>query len=106
VLRYTHAEKIVLTILEADWGDKAVILYDKTLAKSYGWVFFYQSRKWAETRRTCDGIFGGGPILVNRFKPDVRHITGPGTDLASWLEGYEATLHPSYLKAAPEMPAQ
>ena len=88
------------------FGDKADILRERTIAKPYGWVFFYQSRKWIETRRTGDGIFGGGPIFVSRFEVDVRHITGAGTDLEEWLQAYEAALPARDLKPLPEIPAQ
>lgn len=106
LLRYVHAEKIVLTYLDAMFGDKADILREHTIAKPYGWVFFYQSRRWIETRRTADAIIGGGPIFVNRFNIDVRHVTGAGTDLEQWLKAYESALPPRDLKPLAELPAQ
>jgi hypothetical protein len=44
--------------------DGVVLLEDATLRKPYGWVFFYQSRKYVELGNPADMLAGNGPIVV------------------------------------------
>lgn len=37
---------------------------EMTLEKPYGWVFFYNSRRFLETRDMLHGIAGNGPVVV------------------------------------------
>jgi hypothetical protein len=106
LLRYEQAERIVQTYLEAMFRGRADIVRDRTIAKPYGWIFFYQSRRWTETRKLSDALLGGGPIFVNRFDLDVQHITGAGTNLDEWIKTYESGLHAADLKPLPEVPPQ
>jgi hypothetical protein len=41
-----------------------VVLDEHTVTKPYGWVFFYTSRRWHETRDIKYGIAGNGPVVV------------------------------------------
>ncbi|HEY6033427.1 MAG TPA: YrhB domain-containing protein, partial [Kofleriaceae bacterium] len=40
------------------------IIEERTLTKSYGWVFFYNSKLFLETRDIRHGIAGNGPLVV------------------------------------------
>lgn len=105
MLSYLQAEQLAEMLLDLQFGGKAVLLKDQTVSLPYGWVFYYQGRRWVETRSNGDKIIGGGPILVDRFKADIRNITGAGTILQDWLADYEKSLHPNDLKATPQRPA-
>jgi len=45
-------------------GDEPVIGDDWTIKKSYGWVFFYGSRRFLETGDPSAQIAGNGPVVV------------------------------------------
>ncbi|HXN50546.1 MAG TPA: YrhB domain-containing protein [Candidatus Acidoferrum sp.] len=44
-----------------------VILEDKTLEKDFGWVFFYTTKKYQETRDKKYLMPGNSPLIVDRF---------------------------------------
>lgn len=46
--------------------DGWIVLDDATIEKSWGWVFFYTSRKWHETGEFKYAVAGNAPILVER----------------------------------------
>jgi hypothetical protein len=58
---------------------KLVLLDTSTIEKSFGWVFFYQSKRYLETGEIKDALAGNAPIVVE--KPDGR-IHTLGTALA------------------------
>lgn len=47
-------------------GDRLVILDEETLEKDYGWIFFYTSRRYLETRLVSHMLAGNGPVIVER----------------------------------------
>jgi hypothetical protein len=60
------------------------ILDDKTVETEYGWIFFYDSKKWVETKTLGCRMVGNIPVLVEKVDGSIRTI----------YEGlrYEATL--------------
>jgi hypothetical protein len=46
--------------------EKFAIFEDSVLVKEYGWVIFYQSRRYMESRNKRDRVAGNAPILVLR----------------------------------------
>jgi hypothetical protein len=40
------------------------LVEERTIAKPYGWVFFYDSRRHLETGSIFDAIGGNGPLVV------------------------------------------
>ena len=53
----------------------AVVLDRYTIEKPWGWVFFYNSREFAETGDTMTQLVGNAPYIVNRHTGEVL-ITG------------------------------
>jgi len=47
-------------------GDSFVIVENLTIEKPFGWVFFYDSKRYLETRNINDAIAGNGPVFVNK----------------------------------------
>jgi len=41
-----------------------VLVEEMTLTKPYGWIFFYNSRRYMDTRDILDAIAGNGPVVV------------------------------------------
>lgn len=68
------AKEAVLKHLNAKYtvpGDELVILDERTRATSYGWVFFFNSRRFLETRDILHALGGNGPVV---FERDTRKI--------------------------------
>ena len=46
-------------------GSEELAINDSsTIEKSYGWVFFYNSRRYLETGDHMDMLYGAGPVVV------------------------------------------
>jgi hypothetical protein len=79
-----------------DWlpdYDEMIILDAQTIEKPWGWVFFYTSRKWHETRDIRYAIAGNAPIIVER---QTGNLISTGTAMATekYIENYERTGNP------------
>lgn len=68
-----------------------VILDDATLEREWGWVFFSDTRKFAETGDFQYGLLGLGPTFVNRFDGAVTHW-GSGLPACAWIDVHERQL--------------
>jgi hypothetical protein len=55
------------------------IMEDRTIRKSYGWIFFYNSNVYLETRNPLEALGGNGPIVVMQAD---GHIHPLGSALA------------------------
>jgi len=47
-------------------GDDFVVIHGETVELAEGWVFFYNSREFAETGDFGHSLAGNGPIFVDR----------------------------------------
>lgn len=85
-----EAERIAREYLrtqEAEGAPELVLLVNETLERSFGWVFFYDSRSHHETGNIQDAIAGNAPIVVT--KADGRiHVTGTAYPLEHYLRQY------------------
>ena len=68
-----------------------VILDDMTIEKDWGWVFFYQSARYLNTKDFSDMLFGNAPYIVNRYTGELR-ITGTAHPVEYYIEDYEKLL--------------
>ena len=65
MLTLKEARTIALAHLPAaEPGIELVILDAHTIAKPYGWVFFYNSKKFVESGDFLDSTVGNGPMVV------------------------------------------
>jgi hypothetical protein len=74
-------------------GDELVVLEDRTIARSWGWVFFYTSRLWRETGDLKYAIAGNAPFLVERETGRILPL-GTAYSPEKYLEAYEQTGNP------------
>lgn len=51
---------------KAPADDQWVVLDENTIERPFGWVFFYNSRKFIETGETMYRLAGNGPVIVNK----------------------------------------
>jgi hypothetical protein len=67
MLTEADARQKVMSLV-AEWGRHIkgglVVVDEMTLTKPYGWVFFYNSRLYLETRDILHAVAGNGPVVV------------------------------------------
>jgi hypothetical protein len=51
-----------------------VLQEDRTVERRFGWVFFYTTRKYLETRDPQDLVPGNAPLVVLREDGSVAHL--------------------------------
>lgn len=72
-----QAEKELTARLNAEFhsdDDSLVILPDLTIEKDYGWIFFYQSRKYLETGDYRYQLAGNGPVAFEKASGEHHHL--------------------------------
>jgi hypothetical protein len=76
---------------------------EKTIAKPYGWIFFYQSKEFLDDGIQSAALYGNAPIIVDRSTSELR-LTGTARPLEEYLAEYEASLPPAALQRRPRPP--
>lgn len=71
-------------------GDNWVVLPDSTIEREFGWVFFYNSRAFLETRNPLLAIAGNGPLLVQR-RTGKLEVLGTAHPLEHYIAAYEGS---------------
>lgn len=91
MISYHEARNKVIAILRGRQigGLEGVVILDSmTIAKPYGWVFFYNSKKFVDTGDKIYSLVGGGPIVVISSTEEVHELgsTRPATIEITKLE--------------------
>ena len=95
------AETWVRTIMDGE----AELLRRSTIAKPYGWVFFYQSSEYIrDPDNHAAALAGNGPIMIDRINGEVR-VLGTGRSFEKQLTDYERSVPPAWLQMRPEEPS-
>src|ERR1039457_5978302 len=68
-----------------------VILPAPTIERSFGWVFFWQSREFVETGDPGARLVGNAPLIVNLHDRAVC-ATGTALPIENYIAVYEASL--------------
>lgn len=84
-------ELVIEKLAESGLFESIVILDSETLERGWGWVFFYQDKKYIETGDFRDMLVGNAPYMVNKFSGDVIE-TGTANDIEHYIKEYEETL--------------
>lgn len=84
-LDVVHAK---LDEIEQATGESLFILEDRTLERPFGWVFFYNTKKYAETWEMIYMLAGNSPLIVDRMNGDV-HETGTAEPIEHYIAEYE-----------------
>ena len=69
---------------------------EETQEHEWGWVFFYQSRLYLESKKLEYALAGNAPLIVNRRTGDIVE-TGTADPPEHYIREYERTL-----QAAPQ----
>jgi hypothetical protein len=98
---YQQAERLAKTWVDIVGGGEFTIVPQHTIDKPYGWVFFYNHKRFIEDRDEKFQLGGNAPIIVDRVNGELI-VTGTGRALEDYLAEYEATLPPARLQMRPE----
>jgi Immunity protein 35 len=95
MLSITEAQSLVEARISSFSIEHAelVVFTSATLEKSFGWVFFYQSRAYIESKDPSERLAGNAPLIVNRFTGTVIE-TGTAEPVDAYIARYEASLNP------------
>ena len=96
MLALKQARQIAIEQIAKTVGDSDAfrIIDSETMVRPYGWVFFYQSRRYLESGDELEMIAGNAPLIVNRFTGAVT-VTGTANPIGHYLAEYELHLPPS-----------
>ena len=69
-------------------SDELVILDEHTIEKPWGWVFFYNSKKFCHTGDHNFALLGNGPFIVER---ETGKLIGTGSayPIEEYIANYE-----------------
>jgi hypothetical protein len=84
------ARQIVLDYLkqlERDTGCELAMLDGNTLKREFGWVFFYNARRYVETGNITHALAGNAPIVVTSRDRRI-HVTGTAHPLEHYLAAF------------------
>jgi hypothetical protein len=73
-------------------NDGVVVLDGATVRKPYGWVFFYQSRRYVESGNPSDMLAGNGPIVVFQADGSI-HELGTAYPIEVELRSFEERMN-------------
>jgi hypothetical protein len=96
---FSEARAAVEEYLQSHTGelpeeDALVILEEKTIERSWGWVFFYTSRLWQQTGELRYALGGNAPVFVERQSLRIWP-TGTALPIEHYIANFERTGNPS-----------
>ena len=68
-----------------------VIVKDATQEFPWGWVVFYQSRRFLETSEIRHAFTGNAPYIVNKRSGDIE-VTGTAQPVEVYIRKYESRI--------------
>ncbi len=71
--------------------DLFVVADQRTIAKPYGWVFFYNSKTFLEKGINSYRLAGNGPVIVNKHKGSIEFF-GTNKPPEELMKDYERKL--------------
>lgn len=71
-----------------------IIVDEETIERSWGWVFFYTSRKWKETGDIRYAVAGNSPVIVEKATGRLI-LAGTAHRIEYYIENIERTGHPN-----------
>jgi len=92
-MTFEEARKLVknkINLPDPCWPDKPemVVVDENTIEKSWGWVFFYESSLYLESKNISDALAGNAPLIVNKDTDEIFE-TGTAYPLEQYIQEYE-----------------
>lgn len=75
--------------MEQTIGEPLGIVETRTMEQSFGWVFFYNTRKFIETEESKYMLAGNAPFIVNRMNGNV-HETGTAEPIEFYIDEFRS----------------
>jgi len=97
MLTYSKAKLLAETRIELMGDVDAEIIDEETIAKPYGWVFFYQSTEFLRTKESGKQLAGNCPIFIDRVNGELR-IFGTARPIEYYLKEYESSISEARLE--------
>jgi hypothetical protein len=72
-------------------SDPFVVVEKSTIERPFGWVFFYNSKKFLDTGISRYRLAGNGPVIVNKITRTVEFY-GSNKPPEELIEDYETKL--------------
>ncbi len=75
------ARELAMAKIRSSWSvrdDEPVIADEATREEDFGWVFFYNSRRYRETKKMAFALAGNGPVVVDRVSEAVTMLGSAG----------------------------
>jgi hypothetical protein len=73
--------------LERETGYELVMLDGSTLEREFGWVFFYNSKRYVDTGNIIHALAGNAPVVVTSRDRRI-HVTGTAHPLEHYLAAF------------------
>ena len=70
------------------------IIHESTETHDFGWVFFYNSKKYIETKDISDALGGNAPLIVDNSSQNII-VTGTAHPVSHYVENYIRTGDPN-----------
>ena len=85
--------RLELSKIEQGSDLELVLLPDETQEHPFGWVFFYQSRAYAESGDFKDQLVGNAPFIIDRNTRKITHL-GTAESPEFYIHRYSQTGDP------------
>ncbi len=101
---FKKARQLAETWVECVCGEGVELVPGPTIAKPYGWVFFYQSRAYLQNPdNILNALAGNAPFIIDRGTGQII-VLGTALRTEDYLERFEASLPPARMLSEPEQP--
>jgi len=87
LLKAVETVQQYLTEQASDLQMDLEILTVNSLKADLGWVFFYSSKEFVETRNPLEGMAGNAPLVYEK-KSGELHVTGTSEPIESYIEKF------------------
>ncbi len=89
----SEAKKVVdeyLAKLQAGRSYELAVMEDRTREESFGWVFFYNTKRFVETGDVQWALGGNAPLIVDRRSREL-HVTGTAHPIEHYIDEFRRT---------------
>ena len=104
MLKFYNARRLAETWVHCVCGEGVELIKSSTIAKPYGWVFFYQTTAYLQNSNdVSQALAGNAPFIIDRESGQIT-VLGTALPTTDYLDRFEATLPQSRLHTKPEQP--
>jgi len=89
----TAKEREILGLPQTEEVTSLAIIEDATIADDFGWVFFYQSRAYVDTKDPLRGLVGNAPVIISKSDGSL-HVTGTAEPVETYIENFKRSGNP------------